>query len=75
MKRYTVDEVFAHLQEETRRTTAQYVATQYGFSPQYINDVLHGRRKLAEKLANALGFYLVREVYEKIPNKEKYHGN
>lgn len=75
MKRYTVDEVFTHLQEETRRTTAQHVAKRCGVSPQYVNDVLHGRRKLAEKLANALGFYLVREVYEKIPNKENNHGD
>jgi DNA-binding transcriptional regulator YdaS (Cro superfamily) len=31
-----------------------------GFSPQYVNDVLRGRRDVSEAMANALGF--VREV-------------
>lgn len=31
-------------------------ARQHGFSPQYVNDVLHGRRDVSEAMANALGF-------------------
>lgn len=35
-------------------------AARHGFSPQYVCDVLRGRRDVSEALANALG--LVREV-------------
>ncbi|NBW16491.1 MAG: XRE family transcriptional regulator [Caulobacteraceae bacterium] len=31
-------------------------ASKHGFSPQYITDILHGRRDITDRLANALGF-------------------
>lgn len=36
--------------------TAKAAATVYGVSPQYLSDVLNGRREISEKLAKALGF-------------------
>ncbi|OGO11445.1 MAG: hypothetical protein A2Y53_00060 [Chloroflexi bacterium RBG_16_47_49] len=36
------------------------MAKRFSISPAYLNDVLHGRRMVGNKLANALGFKVVR---------------
>lgn len=36
--------------------TAKQWAQEHGFSQSYISDVLNGKRGIADKLANALGF-------------------
>ena len=54
-------DLIAILRSECGRAGGQQAwARRKGFSPQYVNDVLRGRRDVSEAMANALGF--VREV-------------
>ena len=54
-------DLIAILRSECARAGGQLAwARRVGFSPQYVNDVLRGRRDVSEAMANALGF--VREV-------------
>ena len=39
-----------------KKTTARELAVRFSLSPAYLCDVLKGRRGIADKLANALGF-------------------
>jgi hypothetical protein len=40
----------------TKRLTAKDWAAKYGFSQAYVSDVLHGRRGIADRMAEALGY-------------------
>lgn len=57
----TQPEVIAILRSRCAAAGGQQAwARRFGFSPQYVCDVLKGRRDVSEAVANALGF--VREV-------------
>jgi hypothetical protein len=54
----TSAEVIAVLRSECARSGGQNVwARGHGFSPQYVCDVLRGRRDVSEAMANALGYF------------------
>lgn len=54
---YSRDHVFAVLKEQIRAEGGQNTfARKHGLSPQFINDVVHGRRAITTVLAAALGF-------------------
>lgn len=42
--------------DDGKRTTAVSFAKEYGLSQSYVSDVLAGKRGLADKIANALGY-------------------
>lgn len=44
-------------------------ALQHGFSPAYVNDVLHGRRDLAPRILSVLGFERVVTYYVRYEEK------
>jgi plasmid maintenance system antidote protein VapI len=76
MKHYTEGEVLKHLREQAERPdlTQAALAKKLGFSAQFINDVLGGRRALTRDLAESLGFrkneyYLRKPVEESIERK------
>jgi len=57
MKPYaTHAELLARLREIVEARGQKAVAEAYGFSPQFINDVLRGRRDISNDLAEKLGF-------------------
>lgn len=57
----TQADLIAILRSECERAGGQQAwARRAGFSPQYVCDVLKGRRDVSEAMANALGF--LREV-------------
>jgi hypothetical protein len=39
-----------------QKVTAKSLAAQWGLSQAYLSDVLNGRRGIADKLANAMGY-------------------
>ena len=64
MRYYTKGEVLKTLRDRmdgTRGTTQKEVAAKLGFSPQFINDVLAGRRDVTDALAESLGFHKMPE--------------
>lgn len=72
MKKHTEGEVLNSLRDRlsTRQgTTQKEVAQKLGFSPQFLNDVLSGRRDLTERLADSLGFRYVSYYVRKRPNE------
>ncbi len=62
MRSYTEAQLLNSLREAIRAKTQRQLAAELGFTPQFINDVLKGRREFTENLANALGF-------EKLPDR------
>jgi len=57
MRHYTEGEVLKELRERIDAEKQQaVVARQLGFTPQFLNDVVGGRRPITERLANSLGF-------------------
>ena len=59
MRTYTDSEVLKYLRERftpPRGLTQKEVARRLGFSPQFINDVVGGRRAVTDALAESLGF-------------------
>lgn len=66
MRYYTPGEVLKVLREKVDARageTQKAVASKLGFSPQFLNDVLAGKRPLTESLASSLGFHRVPERY------------
>lgn len=66
MRYYTVGEVLKNLRERIDARagiTQKEVAAKLGFSPQYINDVLAGKRPITVSLAGSLGFHKIPERY------------
>jgi len=53
--------------EGATRLTAKAWAKEHGFSQAYISDVLHGRRGVADRLAEAMGY---RRIVKFEPIKE-----
>ena len=73
MKKYTEGEVSKSLRDRLsppHGTTQKEVAQELGFSPQFLNDVLSGRRDLTERLANSLGFRYVSYYVRKRPEDQ-----
>jgi len=56
MRHYTEGEVLNRLRVLASREPQTAIARKLGFTPQFINDVLGGRRALTEALAQSLGF-------------------
>jgi plasmid maintenance system antidote protein VapI len=58
MKKYTEGELLKMLRErvDRRESTQAALAAQLGFTPQYLADVLGGRRPITRNLAGSLGF-------------------
>ena len=54
-KFYPATGVQAMLEALIQRSSQKAVATRLGFSPQYINDVMRGRREISAELARKLG--------------------
>lgn len=65
MKNYTADEVMEVLRKEAKKLGQKQAAASLGFSPQFICDVLKGKRKLTAKLSLALGFIDIGKRYIK----------
>ena len=66
LRRYTAEEVRQDLRSRCVETSQQSVALETGFTPAFINDVVHGRRDMTQKLALALGYRIPPDVYERI---------
>jgi plasmid maintenance system antidote protein VapI len=74
MRHYTEGEILKHLREKAtprQGQTQKAVAEKLGFSPQFINDVLAGKRSLTEKLIDSLGFKTVDCPYVRKPQAEQ----
>lgn len=55
-KTYNDSDLLKMLWEMVRGTSQKQVADQLGLSRAMLNDVLHGRRYMTERLAEAMGF-------------------
>ncbi len=66
MRFYTSDEVLLKLWQAVNASSQRQVATDTGFAPQYINDVLRGRRELSKGLAFKLGYKRMEDRYRRI---------
>ena len=75
MKKYSKGELLKILRERATPRAGQTqasVARKLGFSPQFINDVLAGKRDLTDALASSLGFHRSPAVYtRKIADTEQ----
>lgn len=49
-------DVLMELARECKRTSQQATAKRLGFTPQFINDVLRGRREITDNLAAQMGY-------------------
>ena len=71
MRHYTKGEVLKALREKIdgrQGVTQKEIAANLGFSPQFINDVLSGRREVTNALASSLGFHKLPERWiKKLP--------
>jgi plasmid maintenance system antidote protein VapI len=60
MRHYTEGELLKMLREKIdrrkRQATQAAIAKELGFTPQYLNDVLGGKRPVSRNLAGSLGF-------------------
>lgn len=65
MKKYTQADVLGFLKGRTVTATQAGLARELGFTPQFISDVLAGRRVITRKLAEALGFRKLPDAYVK----------
>ncbi len=63
MKIYTQSELLDRLRLETDKTSQRRVADSLNVAPQYINDVLGGRRLFSAKLALRMGFSKLDDRY------------
>lgn len=61
MKLFTDTDLRVELVKRLDGKTQKELALQLGFAPQFINDVVHGRREISLDLAKALGYQ--RKVY------------
>lgn len=58
---FTVSDVLEELRKAVKSKTQKSVSVQLGFTPQFINDVVRGRREVSAELAKSLGYE--RKVY------------
>jgi len=57
MKReFSTEHVMAELRQRVSGSTQAAVARELGISLQHVNDLLNGRRKMSERVAQALGY-------------------
>ena len=68
MKNYTESEVLDVLRKQVEKGTYREAAASIGVVPQYLNDVLSGRRLLSAKLALRLGFVKLPTTYVRKEN-------
>jgi hypothetical protein len=66
MARYSDIALLADLKRRVRKSSQKEVSDELGFSPQFVNDVLSGRRPLTPALALAMGYSRLPTVYVKI---------
>lgn len=65
MKQYTHEQMVDGLRKVAEEKTQKHAAIDLGISPQYFNDLLHGKREITERVAKELGFRR-RVVFERI---------
>lgn len=65
MKNYTTSDLMILLRERCDLNTQKTTAEELGMPPQFINDVIRGRRDISTNLANALGFDKLPDAYRK----------
>ena len=64
-QQYTSDYLLSELILEVDRLTQKQVAAKMKITPQFLNDVLKGRREISERVARGLG-YTRKIVFEKV---------
>jgi len=65
MKEITESELIEKLRKRASESTQRAVAQELGISIQMLNDLLHGRRQVSDRLASVLGFER-RVVFRKV---------
>jgi plasmid maintenance system antidote protein VapI len=66
----TESQVVEHIKAQVAKSTAAQVAREVGVTRAYLGDIIHGRRHVSRKIANAFGYeYIV--VAQIINFKEK----
>ena len=63
MKNYTESQVLDSLRGMVAKSTQRQTAVALGFTPQFVNDVLAGRRSVSAALASSLGFIKLPNSY------------
>jgi plasmid maintenance system antidote protein VapI len=73
MRYYTSGEVMKFLRERAsrKRGAQRQLALELGVSPQYLNDVLSGNRRLTEDIAVAIGFRKQEDRYTRIKERDE----
>ncbi len=66
MASYSDKDLIEELKRRVRKSSQRKVSAAIGFSPQFVNDVLAGRRPLTAGMALAMGYSKVPNVYVKI---------
>lgn len=61
-------DVLMELARECKRTSQKATAKRLGFTPQFINDVLNGRRKITDNLAAKMGYQRVTRFVREVPH-------
>jgi plasmid maintenance system antidote protein VapI len=67
MKTYSTAHLVGILETKVKSKSQRKVAGDVGFSPQFVNDVMNGRRPVTEGLATRLGFRKVPDRWVRIP--------
>ena len=66
MASYSDGDLIEELKRRVKKSSQKQVSMDLGFSPQFVNDVLLGRRPMTAALALAMGYSKVPNVYMKI---------
>ena len=45
------------LRERSKKSSQKHVAEEIGITPQFLSDVLSGRREVTSRIANAMGYW------------------
>lgn len=64
-KLYSDEDLLETLWERVRESSQLAVSQQLGVAPSFLNDVLHGRRDMTERVAAAMG-YKREIIYRKV---------
>lgn len=69
----TERDLVALVREEVNLSAQNKTAERIGVSPQYINDLIRGRREPSQKIASAFGYKRI-VVFEELPPEEVLEG-
>jgi len=71
MRYYTRSDVMNALRDKanSRRGAQRQLASEIGITPQYLNDILFGKRRLTDEIAAAIGFRKQEDRYTRITEK------